>query len=93
MARAGVHETVLADIAATIGESLAGDWFEEWIGSVGMALAAGVVIAQDKAAPDSAGRSAKERLKVLQEVCILLLWCAGFALRSPVCSEMWMPVL
>ena len=43
---AGIHETQLADIAATIGGSLAGEWFEDYIGSAAMAVAAGIVIAQ-----------------------------------------------
>ena len=46
---AGLHETRLADIAASIGGSLAGDWFEDYIGSAAMAVAAGIVIAQVRA--------------------------------------------
>ena len=43
---AGIHETQLADIAASIGGAVAGDWFEDYIGSAAMAVAAGIVIAQ-----------------------------------------------
>lgn len=35
---------------------------------VAMAAAAGIVVAQDYAAPDSDNRTVKERLNVLQEV-------------------------
>lgn len=69
MVAPGIHETSLAQIAATIGGALAGDWFEHWIGSVSMALATGVVAVQDTVAPESAGLTAQERVKILQEVC------------------------
>ncbi len=44
-----------------------------------MAAAAGIVVAQDYAAPDSDNRSVKERLGVLQEVRFLMVlrWAAS----------------
>ena len=68
MFSAGIHETTLAQIAATIGEALAGDWFEDWIGSVSMAVAAGVVVAEDQVA-DRARHGAMDRVQALQQVC------------------------
>jgi hypothetical protein len=43
-----------------------------------MAAAAGIVVAQDYAAPDSDNRTIRERLTVLQEVSV---WLAGVLLH------------
>lgn len=53
-----------------------------------MAAAAGIVVAQDYAAPDSDNRSVKERLGVLQEVRFLMVlrWSASSLLCLAICA-------
>mmetsp|Transcript_8571 Transcript_8571/g.25692 ORF Transcript_8571/g.25692 Transcript_8571/m.25692 type:complete len:316 (+) Transcript_8571:205-1152(+) len=72
---AGIHEQQLVSAAQAVGLAIAGDYFEEYVGQVAMASAAGIVVAQEYAGPESLQdpRPIKERLQTLQQERVNML--------------------